>query len=91
MFGSGPYVYSVPTTGNMKFMDDIKKRWSEIPHYSAGFAYVQMQIYEQAIKHAGSLDRDKIKEALETLEFDTIIGKIRFERGFLLHLRFKHK
>jgi hypothetical protein len=35
---------------------------------------------EQAITRASSLDHKKVQQVLATSEFDTILGKIRYER-----------
>ena len=47
--------------------------------YAAPMAYSQMQVLEQAVRHAGSLDQKAIGAALHSEEFHTIHGSIRFD------------
>jgi branched-chain amino acid transport system substrate-binding protein len=47
--------------------------------YQPPFAYAAMQILEQAVKGTGSLDDAKLADYIHKNEFDTIVGKIRFD------------
>jgi branched-chain amino acid transport system substrate-binding protein len=47
--------------------------------YQPPFAYAAMQILEQAIKATGTLNDDKLADYIHKSEFDTIVGKIRFD------------
>jgi branched-chain amino acid transport system substrate-binding protein len=47
--------------------------------YQPPFAYAAMQILEQAVKATGTLDDGKLAEYVHQNEFDTIVGKIRFD------------
>src|SRR5262249_9470202 len=47
--------------------------------YQPPFAYAAMQILEQAVKATGSLDDSKLADYIHKNEFDTIVGKIRFD------------
>jgi branched-chain amino acid transport system substrate-binding protein len=47
--------------------------------YQPPFAYAAMQILEQAIKVTGTLNDDKLADYIHKSEFDTIVGKIRFD------------
>lgn len=47
--------------------------------YAAPMAYSQMQVLEQAVRHAGGLDQKAIGAALHTEEFHTVVGDIRFD------------
>jgi branched-chain amino acid transport system substrate-binding protein len=48
-------------------------------YYQPPFAYAAMQILEQAVKATGTLDDTKLAEYIHKNEFDTIVGKIRFD------------
>ena len=37
-----------------------------------------MQVLDDAVKAAGSTDQTKVAQALKTMTFDTIVGKIKF-------------
>jgi branched-chain amino acid transport system substrate-binding protein len=47
--------------------------------YQPPFAYAAMQVLEQAVKATGSLDDDKLADYIHRNEFDTIVGKYRFD------------
>ena len=47
--------------------------------YQPPFAYAAMQVLEQAIKATGTLNDDKLADYIHKSEFDTIVGKIRFD------------
>lgn len=49
-----------------------------IPAYAA-VAYASLQILQQAVEGAGSLDQEKIKDFAFGHTFDTVVGPIRFE------------
>jgi len=42
------------------------------------FSYISCQVLQQAIEKAGTLDRDAVREALLSNEFDTIMGSVKF-------------
>jgi branched-chain amino acid transport system substrate-binding protein len=46
--------------------------------YQPPFAYAAMQILEQAIKSAGTLDDDKLADYIHKNTFKTIVGDVRF-------------
>jgi branched-chain amino acid transport system substrate-binding protein len=48
--------------------------------YQPPFAYAAMQILEQAVKATGTLDDKKLADYIHNSEFDTIVGKIRFDQ-----------
>ncbi len=47
-------------------------------HLPASY-FATLEVFVQALEKANSLDSDKVKNALETSEFDTMIGRCRFE------------
>jgi hypothetical protein len=49
--------------------------WTDQPSIIAG-----LEIMEQAITKAADFDNEKVRQVLITNEFDTIMGKIRYER-----------
>ena len=44
------------------------------------YTYAAMQAWKQAVEKAGSTDTAKVVKALNALEFDTAIGKFRFDK-----------
>lgn len=47
--------------------------------YQPPFAYAAMQVLEQAIKANNTLDDGKLADFIHKNEFDTIVGKLRFD------------
>jgi branched-chain amino acid transport system substrate-binding protein len=48
--------------------------------YQPPFAYAAMQVLEQAVKGTGSFEDDKLADFIHKNEFDTIVGKYRFDQ-----------
>jgi branched-chain amino acid transport system substrate-binding protein len=44
------------------------------------YAYGALQVWAQAVARAGSLDSQKVIAALHSHQFDTVLGKIRFDK-----------
>jgi branched-chain amino acid transport system substrate-binding protein len=72
--------------GMQEFIDKYQKRFSEKPNYHAGGAYGALQVTEAAIKKAGSFDNQKIRDALASIEVDTVFGRYKVDaRGMNDH------
>lgn len=57
--------------------EDLFDWWGHLPYYAS------LQILEQAIERAGTLDHAVIKDIIATEEFETVMGTIHFENGQL--------
>lgn len=65
--------------GAKEFAERYVKKWNIRPDYlDSSLSYVGCEIMEQAVEKAGTLDREKIRDAIATGEFMTINGPIRF-------------
>jgi branched-chain amino acid transport system substrate-binding protein len=61
------------------FYDAYVKKFNEKPDYlDTVLAYMSCEILEQAVAKAG-LDREKLRQAISTMTFDTINGPVRFQ------------
>ena len=60
-------------------MEEYKRRDRVLPDTTAGAAYVCVQILADAIGRTGSLDRNKIRDAIAATNLRTIMGQIRFQ------------
>ena len=69
--------------GMKHFIDSYVKRHGVKPNYHAGIAWVSMQVMSQAIKKAGSFDRQKVWGTLRTSKFQTIMGKWKVDKNNL--------
>jgi branched-chain amino acid transport system substrate-binding protein len=61
--------------GMKEFIDNYKQRFGDEPNYHAGQAYASMQIFEAAVKQAGSFDREKVRDAMASMSVPTIVGQ----------------
>lgn len=75
-----PYHWSYPFPGNREFVKEYKKRDRVLPDTTAGSGYACVQILSDAIERAGTLSRDKIRDAIASTDMTTIMGPIRFEQ-----------
>ena len=60
--------------GMKAFIENYGKRYGEKPNYHASIGYDQMQILEAAVKHAGSFNPERIRDALASIRVETIAG-----------------
>ncbi len=68
-----PHVLGHP--GMKEFIENYEKRYGVKPAYHAAGSYAAMQIYEAAVKKAGGLDPEKIRDAMASITVDTISGR----------------
>jgi branched-chain amino acid transport system substrate-binding protein len=59
---------------NKAFVDAYKQRFDVFPSYNAHGAYAAVKAYAAAAKKAGSVDKEKIVDALEGLSIELPIG-----------------
>ncbi|PIE72649.1 MAG: ABC transporter substrate-binding protein [Deltaproteobacteria bacterium] len=65
-----------PAKKNTDFVKAYKDRFGDYPSYNAHGAYSAIYAYKAAAEKAGSLDKDKVIEALEGLTVDLPIGPV---------------
>jgi branched-chain amino acid transport system substrate-binding protein len=63
------------------FTDRFMERYGFAPPDTCLSAFTDVTVLAAAVEHAGTDDRDAVIAALETHEFDTWRGPLRFERG----------
>ncbi len=74
--GWNPYA---PITGAKEYYDRYVAKWGEDPDMGCGpYTYATMQVYEQAIEKAGTLDRAKVNDVMARETFSTVGGPIKF-------------
>lgn len=64
--------------GAKQFVNASIAEFGHEPGINAGPAFACVQIIAKAIEIAGTLDRDKIRDAIAQTEFMTICGKVKF-------------
>jgi branched-chain amino acid transport system substrate-binding protein len=65
--------------GMEQFIAAYEKRFGEKPNYHAGGAYGALQVTEAALKKAGSFDKEKLRDALATIETQSIYGRYKVD------------
>jgi branched-chain amino acid transport system substrate-binding protein len=60
--------------GMVEFIETYEKRYGEKPNYHAAMGYAAMQIMEAAVKHVGSFDPERVRDALASIRVETIEG-----------------
>ena len=74
--GMSLYEPSLPTEGNKEFVKTYQAKYSgSEPGYYAAFGFVAGTVLEAAVKKAGSIDPEKVREVLTTLKLGTVMGK----------------
>jgi branched-chain amino acid transport system substrate-binding protein len=73
--GMSLYEASLKTAGNDNFVKTHQAKYGSAPGYYAAFGYVAGTVLEAAVKKAGSIDTEKVRQALTTLKLDTVMGK----------------
>jgi branched-chain amino acid transport system substrate-binding protein len=74
---------SLPYPGNREFVAAYEKELNRPAALQAALAYAACQLFTEAAKRAGSVDSDKLREALLKLRTKTVAGDFAVdERGF---------
>lgn len=79
-----PEVLKYP--GMKEFIENYKKRYGDEPNYHSGSAYASMQVFEAAVKKAGTVDREKVRDTLASITVQTVFGTWKVnEKGMVDH------
>jgi branched-chain amino acid transport system substrate-binding protein len=71
----------VKFAGAKEYFDaHVKKHQKEPDRWASAFAYASLQILERCVAEVG-LDRPKIKAMLDSTEFSTVAGPVKFVKG----------
>jgi len=77
-------IYTVPSPGYgpkyQRFARKYQVRFGEVPNYNAAAGYDSLWVVAEAVRRAGKLDPDAIRQALrETRGFEGVSGTITFD------------
>jgi branched-chain amino acid transport system substrate-binding protein len=61
------------------FVRDFEERFGHRPEYTAAGAYAAGLVVEECVRHAGSLNDERLREAAAGLDFDTFYGRFRID------------
>ncbi len=82
IYSPTPWEPDLPFPGSREFEEAYRRMWGHDPIYQSAAAYGGALVFEKAIRQVGGLDREKIREALLTLEDTNMFGTYRVdERG----------
>jgi len=73
---SGPGVAVTPKT--LPFVDAFQKKFGNLPSYAGYTAYDEVYYIAEAVHRAGSLNSDKLVDALEKTDYVGTIGRVQF-------------
>jgi len=74
---------SLPYPGNQQFVAAYEKDFKRAPAVQSAGAYAACQLFVETVRRTGSLDSDKLREALLALKTKTVLGDFAVdERGF---------
>jgi branched-chain amino acid transport system substrate-binding protein len=79
IYGATQWEHTLPYPGNQEFFDAYKKEFNHEPSYHSAAGYAGCTIYAEAVKRAGSLDADRVREQLLKLETKTIFGEYKVD------------
>ncbi|MBI3636665.1 MAG: amino acid ABC transporter substrate-binding protein [Candidatus Rokubacteria bacterium] len=83
IYGATQWEPTLPYPGNKEFAEAYKKEFGREPVYHSAAGYAGCVIYMEAVKRAGNLDADKVRDALLRLEMKTPFGDFKVDQdGF---------
>lgn len=68
-----------PNPTSKRFLESFTKAQKTIPEYHHAGGYACCQVLQQAVEGVGSTDNGAFRDYLLAHEFDTVMGKIRFQ------------
>jgi len=73
----------LPNPGNQEFAAAYEKEFKRAPALQSANAYAGCRLFVEAVRRAGSLDSDKLRETLLAFRTKTVLGDFAIdERGF---------
>ena len=76
---AGGWDYHLKLPGVERLNQDYRAAYGVFPEQIAGTAYAVVQILADALQRAGTLDREKIRDAIAATNMITVMGQIRFK------------
>lgn len=79
--GISPYERGAATRGNAQFAQAYAKKWSSEPGHLAAEGFAAARVLEEAVRRTGSIDAEKLREALAGLETETPLGPFKVDHS----------
>jgi branched-chain amino acid transport system substrate-binding protein len=75
VMGGFPW-YAIDNPTNTQFVETFRAAYGKMPHTPAYFEFVTIQALRTAIEKAKSVETDKVRAALEGLQFESVVGPV---------------
>src|SRR6201995_2974485 len=85
--GMSLYEPSLPSEGNKEFVKTYHDKYNADPGYYAAFGFVAGTVLEAAVKKAGSIDTEKVRDVLTTLKLGRVMGKHEVDPATYMQIR----
>jgi branched-chain amino acid transport system substrate-binding protein len=83
VYGSSQWESTLPYPGAREFNDAFVREFKHEPSYHSAAGYAGCMLYAESVKKAGSLDADKVRDALLALKNRTMFGDYQVDKdGF---------
>lgn len=83
VFTTTPYWRTLKGGGNEEFVKAIEAKYGYPPPRDSGQGYSTLQVLQQAVEGAKTLDQEKLRQYIATHEFPTVSGLLKFdEKGY---------
>jgi branched-chain amino acid transport system substrate-binding protein len=79
--GVSAYERKAATRDNAQFVVAYAKKWSAEPGLLAAEGYAAAKVLEEAVRRAGSVNQEKLREALGALETETPLGAYKVDNA----------
>ena len=77
--GATQWEAALPYPGNTEFAEAYKKDFGREPVYHSAAGYAGCTVWAEAVRRAGSLDAEKVREVLLKLEMKTAFGAFKVD------------
>ena len=81
VIGLSAYEPFFATRGNADFVKAFEARWKSPPGLAAAEGYAAGKVLQEAVRRAGTLDPDRLRETLATLSTETVLGGYKLDPG----------
>src|SRR5579872_649538 len=79
-FSAVGWNFAAKTAENLAFIRDYRKTFNREPDYHAASNYSAIMLYAEAIKRAGSIDQEKVRDAFASMRVKTLLGEYRVNK-----------
>lgn len=86
IFGAQWWTPNMPTKDDLfgtakQYGDEIKAKYGHVPPYIQASASVTGYVLEKAIESAGSVEGEKVRQALTKIDLQTMFGQVKFDEA----------